>query len=161
MTEPAAKPRLALVDRVLAEDAVQTSDTQKAAERKVLAKHAPVMARMVRAEANAEHEAAMANAAARHTGQIAGMSEAHGAELGRYKTLVGKAAKREGLVIGIFAGSALVTMLVLGVFLLLKDVVILNTATQRVNYPRPPAIEDSYTTPNYPRSPREPRDASN
>lgn len=159
MTEPAAKPRLALVDRVLAEDAVQTSDTQKAAERKVLAKHAPVMARMVRAEANAEHEAAMANAAARHTGQIAGMSEAHGAELGRYKTLVGKAALEQGRIQGVWIGAGMVAAIVIGVFLLLKDVVILNTATQRVNYPRPPAIEDSYAAPNYPRSPREPRDA--
>lgn len=84
------------------------------------------------------------------------VTEQHKAEMERHTRTVGKAAHRDGLFHGVLIGSALVVTLALGAFVILKETVILNTATQRVNYPNPPVLVDQYQEPEYARDRREP-----
>lgn len=91
---------------------------------------------------------------------LAPVKQAHKEELDRLARTIGKAQHREGVLQGIVLGMAAAIGLALVTFMILKDVVILNTGTQRVNYPNPPAIEDQYDgAVTYERNPREPQDA--
>lgn len=112
--------------------------------------------KLERAQAAAEMAATLAN----HAAHVEGVRKAQADELQRHKVLIGKAARSHGRIEGIFAGALLVAILCAGVFFMLKDVVILNTATQRVSYPRPPELVDTYTPEPYTRNPREPANAN-
>lgn len=93
---------------------------------------------------------------------LAALKEQHATEFDKAIRLHDKAARRDGLMWGIIIGSALVAMLALGAFAILKETVILNTATQRVNYPQPPAIQyEPNSNTDYERNPREPASAGN
>ena len=90
------------------------------------------------------------------------VKEAHAQELDRLARTLGKAAHRDGLLQGIFTGIAVAVVLVTGVWLfLLKDIVMTNTAMQRINYARPPILENEHTgDTDYERvNPREPPSA--
>ncbi len=111
-------------------------------------------------KAREEERTALATDRARlqgqHEGEIAGIKQAHAEETQRVGKIITKAAHRDGLFQGVVIGAALVAMLALGAFTLIRESVILNTATQRVNYPQPPTLQDNYQEPEYERHPREP-----
>jgi hypothetical protein len=116
-------------------------------------------AKKAREEERQALQAELTRLEGQHQGQIEGINQAHADELTRAHTLIGKAAHRDGLFHGVLIGSALVVALALGAFVILKETVILNTATQRVNYPNPPVLVDQYQEPEYDRDRREPGDA--
>lgn len=92
---------------------------------------------------------------------IAGLKLAQTEELNRVGKIVSRAAHRDGMLQGIIGGMLLAIGIALVTFMILKDVVILNTGTQRVNYPNPPALTDQYDgAVTYERNPREPGDAN-
>jgi hypothetical protein len=84
----------------------------------------------------------------------------HTAELDRSVRMIAKGAHRDGVLQGTVLGALLVALLCFGAWIILKETVLLNTATQRVNYPNPPALTDTYDgAVTYERNPREPQDA--
>tara|TARA_R110000868_G_scaffold330755_1_gene591727 strand:+ start:998 stop:1432 length:435 start_codon:yes stop_codon:yes gene_type:complete len=96
----------------------------------------------------------------RNEAKIEGLKLAQTEELNRVGKLVSRAAHRDGVLQGTVLGSLLVALLCFGAWIILKETVLLNTATQRVNYPNPPTITDTYDgAVTYERNPREPRDA--
>lgn len=98
--------------------------------------------------------------AVKYEAKIEGLKLAQTEELNRVGKIVSRAAHRDGMLQGIIGGMLLAIGIALVTFMILKDVVILNTGTQRVNYPNPPALTDTYDgAVTYERNPREPRDA--
>ena len=88
------------------------------------------------------------------------LKSAHANELDRLVRIVGKAAHRDGVLLGLVSGMALAVALAFATWFVLKEVVITNTATQRVNYPNPPTLQEPESNTNYPRiNPREPANA--
>ena len=101
-------------------------------------------------------------AGVQHTALVTGLKLAQTEELNRVGKIVSRAAHRDGMLQGIIGGMLMAIGVALVTFMILKDVVILNTGTQRVNYPHPPTITDTYDgAVTYERNPREPRDAGN
>lgn len=110
----------------------------------------------------AEQAADRARLEGEHAGQLAGARQAHEQELARHGKLVGKAAHREGFLVGTLCGMIAIAVAIGGTWMVVKDAVILNTATQRVNYPQPPTLTDQYLEqPSYERGAREPGNAGN
>lgn len=94
-----------------------------------------------------------------HKGQIEGVKLAHIDELNRSARIIAKGAHRDGMLQGTVLGAFLVALLCFGAWVILKETVLLNTATQRVNYPNPPVLQDNYDgAVTYERNPREPGD---
>lgn len=108
----------------------------------------------------ADEAQAKAKREGEHAGQLAGVKSAHIDELNRSARIIAKAAHRDGMLQGTVLGALLVALLCFGAWVILKETVLLNTATQRVNYPNPPVLQDNYDgAVTYERNPREPRDA--
>jgi uncharacterized membrane protein YciS (DUF1049 family) len=95
-----------------------------------------------------ELEAERARLEGQHAGQLEGVTKAHEAELKRVGKLIGKAAFREGGLLGMVFGMGLAASIIAGTYWIVKDAVILNTATQRVNHSleagQVPSLSDSY-----------------
>ena len=91
-----------------------------------------------------------------HAGQLAGVTKAHEDELKRHGKLIAKAAFREGGLLGLVLGMGLAASLIAATYWIMKDAVILNTATQRVNHSLEagsvPSLNDSYTEADRPGS---------
>ena len=87
------------------------------------------------------------------------VKDAHSKELDRLARTVGKAAHREGALQGIVMGMALAVALAFSTWIVMREVVITNTTTQRVNYPNPPTLQEPEARLQYERNPREPGDA--
>lgn len=149
MAEPAKRVDLRAVDENFQADQAAPAGDKLKAQLAAAVREGRRRERADQLEANAKREG-------QHAGQIEGINQAHAGELTRAHTLIGKAAHRDGLFHGVLIGSALVVALALGAFVILKETVILNTATQRVNYPNPPVLVDQYQEPDYERHPREP-----
>lgn len=98
---------------------------------------------------------------AEHAGFVAGMKEAHQAETARIGKIISRAAHRDGMLWGVVVGMATAIALAFGTWLILREVVITNVATERVPRSAVPALADSYTEPGYEHHPREPGDAGN
>ena len=89
------------------------------------------------------------------------VTEQHKAEMERHTRTVGKAAHRDGLLQGIVAGMLIAISLAFCTWLVLREVVITNVATERVPRSAVPTLQDSYVPPEYERGAREPGTASN
>lgn len=85
----------------------------------------------------------------------------HDQEINRLASTVSKAAHRDGMLWGILVGMACAIGLAFATWFILREVVITNTATQRVNYPNPPTLQDNSEPVPYERvNPREPGTAN-
>lgn len=105
------------------------------------------------AEANAKREG-------EHAGLVQGIKAAHIEELNRSGKIVSRAAHRDGLLQGIVMGMALAIALAFSTWIILREVVITNVATQRVPRASVPVLQDSYQgDPAYERNSREPPSA--
>lgn len=133
---------------------------KQAAERTKQAIRAQAFGEGRRAERN-EIAAERKAEAATHTGQIDGIKAAHIDELNRSGKIVAKAAHRDGVLHGILLGGAMIAATIAATWFIVTQVVMLNTATQRVNYPNPPELTVPESNQSYPRiNPREPGDAN-
>lgn len=93
--------------------------------------------------------------------QIQGIKNAHVDELNRSGAVLRRLGHRMGLLHGIAIGMMAAAAFVFGTWLVMKQVVIFNTATQRVNYPNPPELTVPESQLRYERDRREPADAVN
>lgn len=91
--------------------------------------------------------------------QIQGIKNAHLDELNRSGVVLRRLGHRMGLLHGIAVGMMCAVAIAFSTWLVMKQVVIFNTATQRVNYPNPPELQVPESNLSYERSPREPADA--
>ena len=104
-----------------------------------------------------KHEQDKATAAL--TNEIKGIKSAHIEELNRSGMVLRRLGHRMGLLHGIAVGMMCAVAIAFSTWLVMKQVVIFNTATQRVNYPNPPEMQVPESNLSYERSPREPADA--
>jgi hypothetical protein len=107
----------------------------------------------------ADQEALAKETAIRHAGAIEGMKQAQEAELSRSAKIVSRAAHRDGMLQGLVAGMLCAIGLAFATWAVMKQVVVFNTATQRVNYPNPPTLQVPESNLEYERAAREPGDA--
>lgn len=97
--------------------------------------------------------------AAAHQANVEGVKSAHIDELNRSGRIVARAAHRDGVLQGALLGMICAVGLAFATWVVMREVVITNTATQRVNYPNPPQITEPQATLEYERNRREPADA--
>lgn len=92
-----------------------------------------------------------------HDLRLEGVKLAHVDELNRSGKIVAKAAHRDGVLHGIVMGGAMIAATIGLTWVVVTQVVMLNTATQRVNYPNPPTLQEPLQNEHYQRvNPREP-----
>lgn len=149
MSEPAKRTDLKLVDENFTADA-------KAAPADKLKAQLAASIREGRRRERVEATQREADLTKTHASFVAGMSQAQTAELDRAGKIIGKAAHRDGLLQGIVAGMAMAIALAFGTWIILREVVITNVATERVPRSAVPVLQDNYTPPEYERHPREP-----
>lgn len=100
-------------------------------------------------EAERKDQAAeLARIQGQHAGQLEGQAKAHEAELKRYQKLIGKAAFREGGLLGLVFGMGLAAALIVSTYWIMKDVVVTNVTTSRIQQSLDagpvPSLSDSY-----------------
>lgn len=73
--------------------------------------------------------------ATKHQGELDGLKSAHLEELNRSGRIVARAAHRDGVLQGLVGGMLLAVALAFSTWIILREVVITNVATQRVPVP--------------------------
>ncbi len=106
-----------------------------------------------------EQEAEASHVAASHVAHVKGLKEAHETEFARNAKTISRGAHRDGVLQGVALGMAAAIGLSIVTWYVMKDVVVFNTATQRVNYPAPPVITEPIAPQAYERGRREPASA--
>jgi hypothetical protein len=131
----------------MTDPAVMPLAAAELARQKLAQRDNAIRAAAIKAGREAERKdqaAELARIQGQHAGQLEGQAKAHEAEIKRVGKLIGKAAFREGGILGVVFGMGISAALIAGTYWIMKDAVILNTATQRVNYPTPPSLSESY-----------------
>jgi hypothetical protein len=87
------------------------------------------------------------------------LKEQHQAELERSARIISRGAHRDGVLQGIVIGMLAAIAIAFSTWIILREVVITNVATERVPRSAVPTLQDDYQEPGYELHPREPRSA--